>query len=365
MAILMSHLLQKADMVFNKMQFGTHVRMSIYEKIATYLDAGMDLPTAVKQIYNNMSDDGKKPNHPVAKILRKWQESLANGNTLVETIHDWVPEDEQSILCSGDATNIPSAVEDLMKIQDAKTKIKSAIIGGVSYPIVLFLAGCAFLAMFSVRIAPQFAEVIPRQKWASMPSTMAAAGDFFTHYFLGLALLTFAIIYLVMWSLPRWTGRIRQYFDYIPPWSIYRLYAGSSFMLVLSAMLSAGMTQGDILKIMLRHASPWLRERLGAAQYYVADGDDVGLALHKSGFAFPDKETVRDLRSYASQPGFAEILKKVGTRWLDGAVKRVQGQTNILKYIGMFFAAVVICGFIASIGALELQISAMAQSGTL
>lgn len=353
------------DLWFSKIQFGTAVRMKIYQKLGTYVMAGMPIGEAIHQIYIHTSDDGKKANHPIAKVLRIWQHHIANGEPLVDAIDGWVPESEQAILCSGDATDLPSAIDDLMKIQDAKSKILGAIKGGLTYPLILVLAGCGFLIMFSVRIVPQFSEVLPRNKWGTWPAAMADIGDFFTHYLAAFFIAAIALTVLISWTMPRWTGPVRKRFDNYPPWSLYRVYAGSSFMLVLSAMLSAGMTSGEILDVMMRHGSPWLKERLGSAQKFVADGYNIGDALYKTQLEFPDKETVRDLRSYAGQPDFSDILKKVGDRWLADSVVAVQKQSLILKYVGMGFATFVICGFISAIGALEIQVSSMASSGQL
>lgn len=348
---------------FEKMQFGAKARGKIWQKLAVCLKAGVTTGEALNMIWTHTSDDGRKPNHPVAKIISYWRQEIADGQTLGDAIRPWVPEGEQIIIAAGEQSNLVQAIDDLLKIQQAKKTISSTIIAGLIYPIILCFAGCGFLIMFSVRIVPQFTEVLPREKWSGTPVIMAGAGDFFTHYLIVILLAIVGICVGVSISLPKWTGRFRVYADKIPPWSLYRLYSGSSFMLIMSSMLSAGASPLKIIDTMRKNASPWFDERLSSTERYLRGGSNVGDALYNTGFDYPDKETVRDLRSYAGQADFAAILRRLGDLWIDESMGKVKAQTMIMKNVAMLFAAMVIIGFLLSIFSLEMQI--MSSQGSM
>lgn len=354
--ILKNDYVKALNSYFEKAQFGTKARSKIWQKLRVCLKAGVTIGDALNMIWVHASDDGRKPDHPIAKIIAEWRKEMADGKPLNEAVKRWVPESEQTIIAAGEESDLVQAIEDLLKIQEAKKKISSTIIKGLIYPIVLLLAGCVFLIMFSVRIVPQFSEVLPRNKWEGTPAIMANIGDFFTHYLIVIILAIIGMMIAVSISMPRWTGKSRVFFDKLPPWSLYRLYSGSSFMLIVSAMLSSGSPPLKIINTMRRNASPWFDERLASTERFLRGGKNLGEALYETGYDYPDKETVRDLRSYAGQSDFANTLRRLGDLWIEESIGKVAIQTAIMKNVAMAFAAGVIIGFLLSIFDLEMQV---------
>lgn len=349
---------------FDKMQFNVAARTRLWRKLRVNLNSGTGAIESLNMLWDNMSDDGKKPNHPVAKIIAEWKKSISNGSKLGDAIKGWVPEGEQTIISAGEESNLIQAIDDLLKIQAAKKKIKSTILKGVIYPIVLLIAGCGFLIMFSVRVAPQFNDVLPREKWTGPPVVMVNAGDFFTNYLFIISLVLIALFFTISWSMGKWTGRFRIYADKIPPWSLYRLYSGSSFLLILSAMLSAGVSPLKIIDTVRKSASPWLDERLAATERFIRGGKNIGDALFDTGFDYPDKEMVRDIRSYASKAEFADILRNTSDDWIETSIEKIEMQFVVIKNVAMVFATGVIIGFLMSIFSLEQQVLDAQQSSS-
>jgi type II secretory pathway component PulF len=138
-----------------------------------------------------------------------------------------------------------------------------------------------------------------------------------------------------IWSMPRWTGRVRVWADRIPPYSLYRMAVGVGFMLTVSAMTKANVTFTDTLRALLRDANPWYRERLTRTLQLMNNGRNLGEALYQAGHDFPDGEAVLDLRAFAGLAGFEVRMQKMGEKWIDLSVKRVQGQMKIFQYIAL------------------------------
>lgn len=341
---------------FEKIQFNTKRRSKIWNKLRVDIKAGSTPVESFSMMWEHLSDDGKRPNDISAKIITEWRKKMSNGMKLSEAIHGYVPESEETIIAAGEESDLVQAIEDLLKIQKAKNRISGTIAKGVIYPFILLFAGCGFLIMFSVRVAPQFNEVLPREKWTGTAAVMADAGDFFTKYLVLLVLIGLGIFIAVGFSMPRWTGKARIFFDKIPPWTLYRLYSGCSFMLILSSMLSAGSSTTEILSSMRKTASPWLDERLAATERFVIGGKNIGDALYETGYDYPAIDTVRDLRSYASKADFAGILRKLGDEWIEDSILKVEKQSAIIKNIALVFAATIIGGFLLSIFSLEQQV---------
>jgi len=140
----------------------------------------------------------------------------------------------------------------------------------------------------------------------------------------------------VFWSLPHLShAKWRIYLDKIPPWSIYRMLHGSTFLLNIALMLNTGIRLQEVLVIMSKNASPWLRERITGALRGINRGDNLGIALYRSGYEFPDVRAIQFLRILADQNGFDKKLKNFGQRWLDQSVKGVERASKILLMAGI------------------------------
>ena len=112
-------------------------------------------------------------------------------------------------------------------------------------------------------------------------------------------------------SMPYWRGKIRKHFDSFPPWSIYKTVFGCGFLLSLSALMQSGVPAPEAIRIIMRTANPWYKERLSAIRFRLLNGDiNLGEALYSTQYMFPSKQMIMDLRSYAALGGFDDILHK-------------------------------------------------------
>src|SRR5690606_15667516 len=159
--------------------------------------------------------------------------------------------------------------------------------------------------------------------WTGVGAQMAWMSDFVNTWLFPVLAFLAALVALVAFSMPRWTGPVRTRLDRYPPWSLYRLIVGSGFMLTVSGMIKSGIPIPTILAMLQRGSGKWYREKLSRTLYHVNNGHNLGDALHRTGFRFPDAETVQDLRAYAGLNKFDETLEKLGTEWLEDSVEKI------------------------------------------
>lgn len=324
--------LKDLETKFTKLQFSGKDRLRLYRKVARFLRNGVPISQALDIMWNHASDDGKKPKAVQAVVIDEWRKKIKNGASFGRAIEGWVPDKDRIVIEAGEtAGRLDTAIENAVFIYEGSKKIRSAIISGLSYPAVLVMVAIGFIAMFGIQIVPAFDEVLPRDQWTGMGAQMAMMADFVHSWLIPSIGAMFAIIGAIVWSLPRWTGRARAVMDRYPPWSIYRLTTGSGFMLAVSGMVKAGVPIPTILRTIQRGATPWYQERIAHTLWHVNNGLNLGDALHKTGFGFPDIETVKDLRAYAALDGFDETLEVLGREWMEDSVARIEMQTGILR----------------------------------
>lgn len=330
--------IQDFERWFLKKQFGAKTRFAMYKKLVRFLSSGVALTSALDIMFDHVTDGGnkRKMKTPQAIALDEWRRNIRNGHSFSRAITGWAPDRERVVIEAGEnAGRLDVAIQNAIFIHQGSAQIKAAILKGLAYPFLLILMAIGFMALFGFRVIPAFEEIIPRENWTGIGAQMAVMSDFVRNGLLQ-SIGGFGIfVSLLLFSLPRWTGRIRARLDGIPPWSLYRLSMGSSFLLGISAMHKAGIPLTRSLLIMQRDAPPWYRERIDLTLRHVRNGLNLGEALHKTGYNFPTKETVLDLRAYAELDGFDEVLEEMGRTWMEDSIAAIQAQSAILRNVAL------------------------------
>jgi type II secretory pathway component PulF len=193
---------------------------------------------------------------------------------------------------------------------------------------------------------------------------MVAAAAFiqvWLHWIL-LAVLLLAVAFFL--ALPRWNGSARVVLDRYAPFSIYRVMQGSSWLIALSALVQAGMRIETAIEQLGRNASAWARARCEAALKGLRAGRNLGDSLERSGYEFPDREIISDIRLYASKSGFDEALRVLGDQWIADSVERVKGLMHIVFAAALLLVGLVVMFIAAGFGAMQMQLmEIMRRSG--
>ena len=341
-----------------KMNFGTKTRARVYMKLASFIKSGVALSTALDIMLNIATDDGKNKKDPMAYIYRDWLNKVNNGLPFGKAVGDWVPPEDKVILDAGDKSGtLDTSLERAVKVQYASNKIKNTIMVGLAQPTILFTMACFLMVIFGEKVIPAFAEAYPRDKWTGLPATLGVISDLIIGYMIPIVITVLSVIAVSIWSLPRWTGPLRAKFDKYPPWSIYRLNAGASFILSVSALIKSGVTVPDVLNTMMRSATPWFHERMSATLKHVNNGAGLGEALYKTGFLFPDPETVKDLRAFSKLDGFDERLEAIGNEMLESSVEKINMQMGFLRTASIIFIGIVFAIIVSGIFSLQQMIT--------
>ncbi len=150
------------------------------------------------------------------------------------------------------------------------------------------------------------------------------------------AVITLTVVVIVTLPTYRWKGRV--WLDrMLPPWSIYRMLQGTTFLLNMAVMLNAGIRPYDSLASMIKISPPWLKQRLEAARYGVGLGQNLGVALRSAGHDFPDRQAIQYLCILANRGGFSEALVKFSRRWQETSLKQIELAAGLVKNFALIF----------------------------
>ena len=121
----------------------------------------------------------------------------------------------------------------------------------------------------------------------------------------------------------------------------------------LAAIVKAGGTIPDAMRLLADNANRYLRSILDDALHYVANGDNLGVALTNTGRKFPDDEIIGDLIIYADMNGFDENLSKIANDYLEESVRKMERVSNLLNSVGILVVSAIIAWVV--LGTFEMQ----------
>ena len=347
--------LNKVEEYYAKMilQFSNKTRLKLYRKIASLMKNRFSLMDALDMLHDGASNGGKNPSEPLAIAIAYWGRSLNNGMTFSDALKGWAPDRERLMLSVGDVSDLESALMNLIKVTEGSTKMIRPIVGAITYPAFLTMMSVLIIYAIGVYMVPPMIDAAPTVVWRGMARDLVDLSAWIKdNWLIAFASLpvTMAVIYF---TIGIWTGKVRAFFDNIPPWSLYKVFTGISWLLALSALVKGGTPVSTALRALRRDASRYLKERIDKTLVYVNNGDNLGQALAKTGLDFPDREIIGDLKIYSELDNFEEALDKLANDWLEESVYMIEEKAGVLNMAALLSIGGVIAW--AVMGTFEMQ----------
>ncbi|HEY3591066.1 MAG TPA: type II secretion system F family protein [Buttiauxella sp.] len=342
-----------------RMSFTSGVRLDFYRSLILLLDNQVRLNEALAELHNVYSHGGKKLNAPVAMVINECLQRMNDGESFSETMAWWLPVEEAMLLQAGElAGRLGDAFNEAEKIMAARKKIVGAIAGAVAYPLVLFAMMGFLLQMVANDLVPKLAKVVDPAKWEGAAGLLRDIASFVTNYGSTTVIVIVVTFTAITISLPRLRGPLRVALDNLPPWSIYRLVHGATFLLNVGALIKSGMRLNSALEKLSEGTSPWLEERITAALDGLSEGKNFGEALTDSGYNFPDKKANRFLAVISTYSGIDKAIISFGNRWLEETVNKIQSISKFMLMSGVACVGITMLLVIAGAGGIQDAIQA-------
>ena len=353
--------MNKLEMLYAKLVFrlNTERRMAICRKLASLLRNDFTLMDALGRLEMIESKNGKKPNEPFAIVMRQWQKNLERGMSFSDATRGWVPPNETLLVTSGNISNLVLALENVGRVVDGTQRISRAMRGAIMYPLFLLALTFGIILMVGIYLVPPLADVAGDNiVWRGSARSLIALSDFSIAYWPWIVGIFVGVI-LIMWlSLANWSGKVRAMFDKLPPWNIYKIHMGVGWMMALSAMVGSGVTIPDAMRMLADNANKYLRSILESALHFIANGDNLGVALNKTEREFPDADIVGDLTIYADMNGFDKNLSQVANDYLAESVRKMESISNVMNSAGILFVSLIIAWVVLGTFQMQDQITA-------
>ena len=339
----------------------TNERLRMYRKLASLLRNRFSLMDALERLYGIASKNGKDQHETMGIAITNWMRSLQNGESFSVALRGWAPQSELLMLSVGDIANLDQALDNLIKVVEGVKRMKEPVVSAISYPMFLLFLTTLIIYAVGAYMVPPMVEAVPNLVWRGQAKTLVGLSEWVQNNTL-LLFLTMPIIFaFISWTLPRWKGRMRARFDNVPPWSIYRIFVGVSWLMSLAALVKAGTPVSKALRVLRSDANPYLLYRIERALFFVNSGDNLGDALYKTNLNFPDREVVGDLQIYAELDNFQLALDQLANEWLEDSVRNIEQKASVLNMVAILLIAAIVAWVV--MGTFDMQDQMVAGMG--
>lgn len=305
---------------WSKKRLSPSRRASFYESIRQFIENGRDLTYALQELDRVF----RERHDPLAALTGILMEEALISGTSFEVVVGWLPDQELSILLSGEASgakHLASAfaeaaalARDVASIQGALMKVYGQI--GLNFAILLFL-----LWGFNTSFVPQMADTLPPSRWPLLSSFAASYSGFIVGYWWAVLITLYALAEWVRRSLPRKKGILRPFLDHLPPWSIYKAISGVALMKAIGGKLRQGVSLQSAVSAFYETASPYVagyvERMLAIAEEGRPEAEmfDVGLLDRETAtmvVAIGRGGNIERTVSYQAEQAVSRVLSKIG-----------------------------------------------------
>lgn len=318
-------------------------RLKIYRKLAALLRNRFSLMNALEMVYNGLSEDGKSPYEPLAIAVAAWGKALQEGHPFSDCLKGWAPNRERLMLSVGDVSDLESAFMNLIKVVEGSTRMIRPIVSAIAYPSFLLMMSVLILYAIGVYMVPPMLDAAPNTVWTGTAKTLIDVSEWIQVNWLMAFSVFPAIAFVIYITIGVWSGKVRVRFDHFPPWSLYKIFTGITWLLALSALVKGGVPVSIALTSLKKDSNRYLKTRIDGALAYIKNGENLGQALDKAGQEFPDKQIISDLKIYSELDNFEEALDKLANEWLEESVYIIEQRAEIMNA----FALLSVSGIIA------------------
>ena len=345
-----------------KMQFSYKKRKEFYNQMISLSEAGVSRVDALRMVWDIASLEGKKPKEALPIIIADVMERLKGGATFGQALKPWIPQDEfMAIEAIEGSSDFAGNLKEFLFLAEKQKGIRGKIIGGLLYPAFLLSIVTGVIFYFGATVVPVLSGILPPERWAGAAYVLYLLSIFATDYILWVVGAVLLSIPVIVWTLPRWSGKSRIYADKLPFYSTYRMYTGINFLTSVAALAKSGMSVTGAIERIRSNANPYVRMRVDKILRRMLNGDNFGSAMYRAGTGWPDTTMALNIKVFAETQDLSEHMSRMAKDWLNDSEKSVEASMSVLRSAAMVLMFAVIMTIIGGIYGINMQLS----SGTM
>ncbi|WP_138519158.1 type II secretion system F family protein [Limnobacter alexandrii] len=332
-------------------------RENFYEYLADALDDKAEIDTEI-EIQRQRYAATK---NPLAKVFSHWHSNMSQGKFNV-AIKGTVPQSDLMIISASErSSTLPEGLRFLAKSIRQMKVMTAAIRSACIFPLFFLLVLFGMMYLFSTMLAPILIQVIPDIN--SFPT----GGKYF--YLISMAFkenwpwiisIMISVPILFAFSLNRLTGKAREVLDRYPPYSIYRDYQASLFLVSFSSLIGSGVSFDEALKMIHSQSNKYMQWQITTMlRRYPLNPTKPAKAFEVGLFPQALRYMIED---YGRRNSFGDALKKIGVVAIETTALRVVKSAKLLNNILLLIVGSYLVFSILSVLSIAYEAKTQVQS---
>lgn len=345
---------------WSKIALSGKSRARLYERLARPINSGLSYEEAIYNLYKRVAY--RQPNDHIAIVLRTVIYHLQSGHNISDGLAQFIPLNELLLIQAGENNGtLAKGLFDAARSIRLNGQIVAVTLRATVIPFFVLISVLVCLYIMGEWLVPEFERGIPRDEWTGAGHILRVLGDFtaangFAYLATGSALAVAVVIY----SLKRWSGWGRVVADRFPPYSLYKTFTGSAWLLVLSSMTGSGQvvwqSLATIHQVAVNQGNKYIADRTAAVLQANTEGQNsVANAMEVSGNEFPDHELISDLVLMAGNNDFDQQMSEITNVWVTDKVESIKDTCFWLEILLMVLSAVLLGTFAFAFYQVEQQ----------
>ena len=274
-------------------------------------------------------------------VTRRFVEHLSKSlrqHSFASSARGWVPPEELLIIEITQQSQIADGMAQASRMADVRHQLRSTLFSGLIYPTILLTVGSAALAMLPAMALDVMVEVLNPASWPPVSVSVLKVSEFISNWGLSIGVAVIVVMAASVTAAPRWSGRIRNYLDWYPPFALYRHFTGPEVLSAWIALMSTGTTRARALEKLESNLPPYLASHLHTMRAGLYRGNPIDVALDTGLFSH---QTIDDLRVYEMAGAFDNNVDRIAADDISRALKRLEASTRTLATVILLFVGAV------------------------
>jgi len=352
---------------FSKRTMPGTMLSSFAKELASYLNSGMTIITAIKLLENQHQEEKR-----YSDFLNSVKTMIDEGRSLyialnTQKIYSLPDFFLQSINIAGQGGKMVEVLTNMGNFFSAQTKVKKQVGNAMAYPIFIFTVAIGMSGFLISFVVPKITNIFKDTGQELPPITQFVLGisDFLTNHYvlilIGLIafVISFKLIYAKVPTVTRGVDGLLLKTPIIG--TLIQNYELGRFSYILSLMLNSGVSYAHGVKLATTtFNNKALRESFEKATIKVLEGNKLSNALHRSGGVQPKRNFMQALALGEESSEVANILDNIAKLYNEENDDKLKLLLSLLEpimmliiggVVGVIVAAMLLPIFSMSLGA--------------
>lgn len=320
-------------------------------QLSTLMSANIPLVDSLSALVDQVE------NQKLRDVLSQVREKVTGGARLADALRahpDVFNELYLNMIAAGEASgSLDIVLKRLAEFTEGQAKLRSKVVGALTYPIVMACVGVALMGFLLVSVVPKITKIFEDSK-ATLPlptKILVATSDFLAAYWYLVILLIplFVFAFKKFKNSPKGTLMIDKFMLKAPIFGeMFRMIAISRFCRTLATMLASGvqlLSAMDIVKNIVQNSV--LTQVIEDTKLSVKEGESIAEPLRRSG-QFPP--IVTQMIAIGEKTGELEnMLERIADNYEQQVDTKVSTLTTLLEPIMIVVMGAVVSFIVLSI----------------